>query len=203
MITLDVKQGSDEWFKARVGVISASKFDKIITSTGNQSTQYRAYMNTLIAETMIDKKADSYQSALMTRGIELEPEARNYYEFDTDRSVKEIGLVYLNKDKRVSCSPDGLMSDRGLEIKCPNETTQIEYLRAGKLPTKYVAQVQGSMLVTGLKKWDFLSYHPELNQLLVTVKADEEFQDKLMIYLCGFITEMNEALKQLTNEKAD
>ena len=30
MIILDVEQGSEDWFKARVGVPSASIFDKIV-----------------------------------------------------------------------------------------------------------------------------------------------------------------------------
>jgi len=197
MIILDVEQGSDEWFAARVGVASASNFAKIITPTGKKSTQYKAYMNQVIAEKLMGRKIDTHMSDAMQRGIDMEEGARTWYEFATDSDVKEVGLVYLNEDRRVSCSPDGLMNDKGLEIKCPLPHTHIEYLLKGEIPGKYIPQVQGSMLVTGLKEWDFVSYHPELKPLLVTVQADEEYQEKLSEYLTAFIEEMDQALSKL------
>jgi hypothetical protein len=42
MITHDVTQGSPEWLEARLGIPTASEFDKIITPTGKPSTQYEA-----------------------------------------------------------------------------------------------------------------------------------------------------------------
>ena len=197
MIILDVEQGSDEWFAARVGVASASNFAKIITPTGKKSTQCKAYMNQVIAEKLMGHKIETHQSEAMTRGIEMEQEARDWYEFETGESAAEVGLVYLNDDKRVSCSPDGLLNDKGLEIKCPLPHTHIEYLLKGEIPGKYIPQVQGSMLVTGLKEWDFVSYHPELKPLLVTVQADEEYQAKLSEYLSSFIEEMDQAIAKI------
>jgi len=197
MIVLDVEQGSDDWFAARVGVASASNFAKIITPTGKKSTQYKAYMNQVIAEKLMGHKIDTHMSDAMKRGIEMEEDARNWYEFATDSNVSEVGLVYLNEDKRVSCSPDGLMENKGLEIKCPLPHTHIEYLLKGEMPGKYIPQVQGSMLVTGLKEWDFVSYHPELKPLLITVKADEEYQAKMAEYLSSFVEEMDKALAEL------
>ncbi|MCP4992032.1 MAG: YqaJ viral recombinase family protein, partial [Colwellia sp.] len=136
----------------------------------------------------------------MQRGTELEPEARNYYQFITDVPVKEVGLIYKNKDKLISCSPDGISKDRGLEIKCPAPHTHIEYLLNDKLPTKYIPQVQGSMWVTGLKKWDFLSYHPDLPPLLLTVDADEIFHntlDELMEKFVECLLIKRNAIKEL------
>lgn len=201
MIILDVEQGSEKWFNARIGLVSASNFGKIITPTGKKSTQYKTYMNTLIAEVMMGHKIDNHQSDAMLRGIELEPEARDYYEFQTDSEVKQVGLVYMDESKTISCSPDGLLKTKGLEIKCPIPHTQIEYLRSGKLPGKYIPQLQGSMLVTGLIEWDFLSYHPELQQLLITVESDTAYQAKMKVYLTDFVTEMKEAINQIKGIK--
>ncbi len=179
MIILDVEQGSSEWFKARCGIPTASCFDKIITPGGKASSQHITYSNKLVAEYIMKESINIEQNEWMQRGTELEPEARNYYQFITDVDVKEVGLIYKNKDKLISCSPDGLADDRGLEIKCPAPHTHIEYLLNDKLPTKYIPQVQGSMWVTGLKQWDFLSYHPDLPPLLLTVDADEIFHNTL------------------------
>ena len=192
MIILDVDQGSDEWFKARAGIPTASSFDKIITSTGKPSTQAKTYSNKLVAEYIIGDKINIDSNEWMQRGVELEPEAREYYEFQTDSEVKEVGLIYKDENKLVSCSPDGIMGDRGLEIKCPAPHTQIEYLLNDRLPSKYIAQVQGSMWVTGFKQWDFLSYHPDLPPLLITVHADKEFHGKLNILVDNFIEKMLE-----------
>ena len=200
MIILDCEQGSDEWFDARIGVASASNFAKIISPTGKKSTQSKGYMNQLIAEKMMNKKTETHQSEAMLRGIELEVEAREWYEFNNDCDVNEVGLVYLDESRLISCSPDGLLKDKGLEIKCPMPSTQIEYLRSGKIPTKYIPQVQGSMLVTGLKQWDFLSYHPEIKPFLITVDADLDYQAKMSIYIADFVEEMQAAIKQIKGE---
>ena len=37
MLILDIPQGSDEWLKARAGLISASNFGKILTPTGKKT----------------------------------------------------------------------------------------------------------------------------------------------------------------------
>ena len=196
-LILNVEQSSPEWFAARVGMISASNFSKIITSTGKKSTSATTYMNSLIAETLMGRKINTHQADAMTRGIEMEAEARQYYELVTGFEASEVGLVYKDENKRVSCSPDGLIGDFGLEIKSPLPSTQIKYLLSGKLPSEYKSQVQGSMYVTGLSKWDFLSYRPEINHLLVTVEYDEVFTSKLDEYLTEFIGEMDEKLNKI------
>ena len=140
MIILDCAQGSEEWFNARIGVLSASKFHQVITATGKKAKT--AHMNLLIAEIFLNQKIGTFLSDSMQRGMDLEPEARTWYEFETDNDVKEVGLVYLNNDKKVSCSPDGLMDKKGLEIKCPEPHTHIKYLREGILPKDYIQQVQ-------------------------------------------------------------
>tara|TARA_R110000822_G_scaffold78634_2_gene188364 strand:- start:1696 stop:2289 length:594 start_codon:yes stop_codon:yes gene_type:complete len=195
VIVLDCVQGSDEWINARIGVLSASNFSNVITATGKKAKT--AHMNMLIAEIFLNRKTEIFQSNSMTRGIELEPEARTWYEFATDNEVREVGLVYLNSDKKVSCSPDGLMDKKGLEIKCPEPHTHIKYLREGILPKDYIQQVQGSMLVTGLKQWDFLSYHQTIKPFLITVDADLDYQDKMKTYIDEFILEMQDAIKQI------
>lgn len=195
MIILDCKQGESEWFEARIGVLSASNFSNVITATGKKAKT--AHMNKLIAETLMNRKIETYQSQVMQAALDLEPEARTWYEFETDSDVREVGLVYLNNQKLVSCSPDGLMDKKGLEIKCPEPHTHIKYLREGVLPKEYIQQVQGSMFVTGLSQWDFLSYHQELKPFLITVDADLDYQAKMSIYIADFVEEMQTAIKQI------
>jgi hypothetical protein len=172
-------QGSDEWLNARLGIPTASCFDKIITASGGKSAQSNAYMGKLLAEFINGEPEEHFSTPDMERGTRLEPMARMFYSTITANPVEQVGLVYYNKDKNISCSPDGLMEKRGLEIKCPKLANHIGYTLDSKLPAKYKAQVQGSMWVTGLDKWDFFSYHPDYEPLLITVERDDVFIAKM------------------------
>ena len=47
-------QGSEEWLQARCGVITASNFSKVFTTTGKLSTSRDGLINQLIAENLMD-----------------------------------------------------------------------------------------------------------------------------------------------------
>jgi len=196
----DIEQGSPEWFSARAGVPSASCFNKIVTSKGKRSSTRKAYLYQLAGERMTGEKADTYTSAAMERGIELEAEARGLYQLVTGESVREVALCYKNLHKLVSCSPDGLVSFNmdterfrgGLEVKCPSLHTHVEYIVKDKLPTAYFQQVQGSLWVTGLDWWDFVSYFPGMSPSLFKVRVypDLEFHEKLAKEMAEFCADL-------------
>lgn len=197
MITLEIPQYSDEWYQARVGIPSASNFDKIITPKGEPSNQNKNYMYQLAGERLTGIKTETYQNASMIRGLELEEEARNLFKMVTDLEVKEVGLCYEGESKLFSCSPDGLLDDAGLEIKCPIIHTHVSYLLAGTIPRKYIPQIQGSMLVTGFDKWWFCSYYPGLPPLILRVKKDTVFVAKLIDLMKSFVKQLNETTEKL------
>jgi len=203
MIKLNVEQGSDEWYQARLGIPTSSAFDKIITPTGKLSASSVDYRNILLAE-YLDGPRESYSTDAMLRGQELEPEARRLYEFTTGNQVEQVGLVYKDKEKLVSCSPDGLVGDGGIEIKCPLVHTHIGYLLGNELPKKYKQQVQGSLWVTGQKWWDFMSYFPGKPPLIVRVERDEPYIELIDKCMNTFISELvlcREALDKITENK--
>ena len=76
MIAADCAQGTEEWEALRVGIPSASNFDKILTPKGEPSKQAEKYLYTLAVERVTGKREESYQSAAMVRGNEVEAEAR-------------------------------------------------------------------------------------------------------------------------------
>jgi hypothetical protein len=191
MIIVDCEQGKPEWLAARCGIPTASEFGKILTSTGKVSTQAGGYMNKLLAEWMMGEASPSYASEWMERGNEVEAEARDFYSFDTGQEVETIGFALKDERGLVGCSPDCLVGDAGgLEIKCPSPAIHVEYLLAGKVPTKYVPQVQGCLWVTGREWWDFLSYHPELPPLKIRVARDEQYITSLAAEVERFIIKM-------------
>ena len=199
---IDVEQGSQSWLLERAGVPSASCFDKIVTSKGAPSKQAQKYLYSLAGEKLLGAPTESYQNDAMIRGQELEAEARNYYEFISDKEVKQVGFCYYDKDKRYGSSPDGVIDDDGgLEIKCPSLPVHVEYLDKGKLPTDYTQQVQGNMLVTGRSYWMFMSYYPSLPPLIIRVERDEKFIGLLKGALDKFCVELEETYKRLKGEE--
>lgn len=192
----DVLQGSEEWFQLRCGIPTSSHFDKILTTKGEPSKQAKNYLYQLAGERIAGARNETYQNAIMQRGIELEAEARALFQM-INGEMKEIGICYFDEHKRYACSPDGLSSDAGLEIKCPLIHTHVSYLLNGCLPTDYIQQVQGSMLVTGFSHWWFMSYYPGLPPLIIDVKRDVKFTATLKVVLDQFCDELDATTDKL------
>ena len=191
MIISEHQQGSPEWMLDRTAIPSASNFGKIFTTAGKPSTTAKTYMNTLVAEWMLGEKEEIKQNDWMLRGIELEAEARQAYEFVNEADVLEVGFCFKDDATWVGCSPDGLVNHDGLlEIKCPKASTHIGYLLDGKLPATYYQQVHGQLWVTGREWCDFVSYHPGLPNFEIRVEREQAVMDMISGRLGKFITEM-------------
>tara|TARA_R110000751_G_scaffold297102_2_gene406552 strand:+ start:2318 stop:2917 length:600 start_codon:yes stop_codon:yes gene_type:complete len=198
MIILDHEQGTEEWLAARLGKPSASGFSKLITVTGKPSTSAVGYINQLIAERFIGQSEPFYVNDHMARGTELEPEAREAYEFITEKTVTEYGFI-LDDSKEFGCSPDGLVeTDGGLEIKCPAATTMVKYLRDPQALVKaYYQQIQGCLWITDSQWWDAFAYHPEMPHVLVRVERDEEFINKLAAEVKAAVIDIKNQVEKL------
>jgi hypothetical protein len=198
MIEHKLEQGSPEWFAVRSGIPTASRFGDIYTSTGKSSASQGKYLNELLAERISNGPLESFSSDWMSRGNELEPKARDYYEFETGETVSETGFI-TRDDGLVGGSPDGLMESKGLEIKCPSPHIHVENLLKGKPPSKYMPQIQGLMWLCERDHWDFMSFHPGLNrQLIVTVDRDEKWLEGLQAELDKFIEKLLEKAEVLS-----
>jgi hypothetical protein len=175
MRIIECEQGSPEWLQARLGIPSASSYSKLVTSTGKASAQATAYINQLVAERITGEPTFFQVTDPMQRGMDLEPQARTAYEMETGNLVSQVGFL-MHDTLQAGASPDGMVGKNGgLEIKCPSGHTHVEYLRDGDLPIKYFQQVQGCLWISGRDWWDFMSYHPKMEPLIVRVFRDEEF----------------------------
>jgi len=191
-------QGTTDWLIERIGVVTASNFSKVFTTAGKLSTSRDGLINQLIAENLLQKPTETFKSDAMQRGNDLEPEARALAELMLGVDIEEYGLIKMD-DYEIGCSSDGLWDDTGIEIKCPNASTHISYLRKGKLPTIYIQQVQGTMLVLDLSEYWFLSYHPDLEPLLIKVKRDDKLlnlAEPLLIETATIIQSETEKLRK-------
>lgn len=203
MKILNVEQGSREWLHARLGIPTGSCADSLITpKTRKPSAQSVGYRNRLVAEWLLGYPLEDGSSGWMDRGIELEDEARTYYEFDRDVEVERIGFVTTD-DGQFGGSPDGLIGlDGGLEIKVPAAHTHVGYLlHPASLVEKYLGQVQSYMSITGRQWWDVFSYCPGLPEVVERVPRDEAYIAALDAALVPFLEDLNAAKDKLRAHK--
>lgn len=198
-------QRTPEWYLERCGWWTASFYDSAITPTGKPSTSAENINNRLVAEMIAGKPDETFQSDAMLRGVELEDEALRFINLAHDFNFAKCGLV-TSTEYNFGCSPDGidLVSETGLELKCPSLHTHIEYISYGSLPSKYKAQVQGSMLVTGFKQWVFMSYYPGIKPLIIIVERDEAYIStlkELLIKNCLLVQEKFKTVKEFLEQE--
>lgn len=202
MIVHNCEQGSPEWHEVRMGIPTASEFDKLLTPTGKPSASIKGLVYKKLAETFTGKPADGFEGNAHTeRGKELEPDAIAFYEMQNGLDTVRVGFV-TDDARTMGCSPDCLVGEEGLlEIKCPAPSTHVEYMLNG-LDKGYYPQIQGQLLVTGRKWVDWMSYHPEMPPVIIRVERDNEYLASLSAALATFTRTMEEAKIKLTKEAA-
>lgn len=188
-------QGSAEWYAARLGIPTASSFDKIVTpAKGDFSKSARAYCYYLAAETILQMPMESISHLeWVARGKEMEPQAVAQYVFTEEVEVRTVGFITTD-DGLVGCSPDrlfdfqapgGFWQRGGLEVKCPAPHTHLGYLVDGP-GDAYKPQVQGQMYVAELDFVDFYSFHPSMPPVLRRTYRDEPYIARLAAALRQF-----------------
>lgn len=205
MIYHEVSQGSVEWFKMRLGVATASCFDKIITpKTGEPSKQMDEYANKLIGELVTGENSETFTSYWMERGAQFEADAAAAYEVITDFTLDRGGFL-TNDDMTIGASPDRRVFDRdghvigGVEIKCPAPATHVgNLLRGEEIDPSYIPQVQGQILVGGFEFVDWFSYHPDMPPAHIRTYRNDVFCEKLERALNEFCDLMEHKIKTLT-----
>lgn len=192
----DITQGSPEWLMARLGLPTASQFDRIITKGGKPSDQAVKYMHQLLAEQLLGVPMANASSGFMERGSILEQRAVSYYEFEKETETTEVGFL-LRDDRRSGASPDRFVGSDGLlEIKVPSAPVHVGYL-LDKEGIGYRVQVQGQLWVAERDWSDTLSWHPELPPALVRQTRDEKFIALLAAAVAQFTDMLDAAKEQL------
>jgi len=175
-------QGSDEWFAARVGKITASRLGDIMRKTKWGEATYKAKVRLELAiERITGKSASSVvMNQAMRDGVDREPDARKLFEAITGKEVALCGSFDHPDIVNTSASPDGLLRDENavLELKCPTHVTHAKNLMSDKMPKNYEYQVQWQIACTESDFAYFASYHPDFGKDLrlkyVKVERDDE-----------------------------
>ncbi len=206
----DCQQGTLEWTKLHFGIPTASGLDNLLTPEFElrkgempKTYVYKKVAEKLQGRPLIDLSASSF---MLEQGMIIEEEARPWYALEYDKKIKQVGFITTD-DGRFGCSPDGLIDayDKtdgyqcGLEIKSPAAHTHVKYLVNGALPKEYVAQVYGSMFVTGFKKWIFVSYRRGFPALVLEIQRDEKAMSAIARAIDSFHAEFDLAMQRISN----
>lgn len=187
-----VEQGTDDWFKARLGRATASRFKDIMTKVKyGEAAAVKNYRSELTAECLTGNREETWKSPAMQWGTETEPLARLQYVLNSGNDVEECGF-FAHEKIMAGASPDGLIGEDGLlEIKCPNSATHIATLQAQQVPYQYYWQVMGQMWITGRKWCDFVSFDPRMPEnaqyFCIRVERDEDEIKKLESEVTEFL----------------
>lgn len=195
-------QNSAAWILARLGIPTASQFDRIITPSKRKYSESRgSYINELVAERIKGEQLRDVSTVAMSRGSELEDDARAWYEFHHDADTVTVGLC-LHDEYDAGASPDALVGDDGgLEIKCPELVKHIANLRGAEIakPT----QVQGGMWVTGREWWDVTSHHPGMRHVVRRFERDPEWMGLFDEYIPRFLKELEAAYEAVIGGESE
>ena len=191
-----VEQGSPEWFQMRLGKVTASRVADILakTKTGPSASRQN-YLIELAIQRTTGIIQESYSNSAMEWGVQNEGNARVLYEITTNNFVDRIAFIDHPSIKWFGCSPDGLVSDRGLvEIKCRNSAGHWETIKLNEIPKKYWIQMQAQLICTGREWNDYVSFDPrmpERSQLYIKrVFRDEEFIKEMEFEVKNFLAEV-------------
>jgi len=197
-----MEQRTEEWFAARLGKVTASRVADVLAKIkSGESASRKNYKMELVVQRLTNKVGESFTNAAMEWGTEQEPFARMAYEAHTGLFVEEVGFINHPTIEGFGCSPDGVVGEGLIEIKCPNTANHIETVLENKAPSKYIPQMQCQMACTGAKWCDFVSFDPrvpeDLQLLVVRVERDQEYIDSMEVEVKQFLSEVLDLFNQL------
>lgn len=127
----------------------------------------------------------SFDNRHMLRGRVLEGLAIEAYEKYTNQlgKVKHFGFITNSKYPHAGYSPDGVLDDTLLEVKCLNEENHKKLF--DYIPVNYMAQIQFGLLISELPKAVLIGYNSDVSQELFTIEVlpDPKVQANLVAKL--------------------
>lgn len=180
-IYLNCEQGTDEWFAARSGILTASVMHCLLVNGKHPSglgDGAFTLMNQLIGERFTGEPADKFEGNRHTdRGHELEPVARAFVSERLDIEIIDCGII-LNHG--CGYSPDGLVGDNGLvEIKTKLPKLQVAVILGGVIPAEHMVQCQVGIWLSERDHLDFASFYPGMPLFHLRTHRDEAMIKKL------------------------
>ena len=201
----EVEQGSDSWLEIRRGKVTASRVADVLAKTKTGVSASRGnYLIELALQRVTGVIEPSFTNDAMQHGKDNEQTARTAFEVAHNVFVDQVAFVDHPTIKDFGCSPDGVIGDSLLELKCPYQSAvHWSYFKDG-CPSKYYTQIQAQMSCTGAKSVWFVSFDPRMpprSQLYIEeVLRDEEFIKKMEEEVLKFLNEVEVEMQLMKGE---
>lgn len=207
---IDCVQGTTEWEQLRLGRLTASRAcaafkrnaPKKDGTLGPYSAKRRNLATALALERVTQTKSydKPYQTDAMSRGTELEPQARDAYMARTGIWLRETGF-WQHPTLMLGASFDGLSEDgtRGIEAKVLYPSNHLDIALAvdeglgwDAIPEEYQWQIVHELAyMPTLVQMDFVCFCPEFPEesalVVVPVMRDEaklaDYRDDVDVFL--------------------
>jgi|18_taG_2_1085343.scaffolds.fasta_scaffold01854_13 hypothetical protein len=197
----DIEQGTDEWLSARLGIVTASEINNLVTPKGKPCTgaKVQAYACLKASERVTNHIEEHFESWDMQRGHIQEEIAREIYS-ENYEPVTECGFITRKiNGVKIGASPDGLIEDdSGLEIKSRLAKFQVETVIADEVPDIYMNQIQATLMISNRKSWEFAQYSNGMPLFVKRVLPDPVRQEIILNAIMEFeklVLEMVEKFK--------
>ncbi len=180
---LDVEQRSEEWFVARLGLLTGSQAYAILAqgrAKHEESVMRRNLRIRLALERVTQRWIPDTElsTAAIKAGIEREPLAVAAYESWSGEVVQRAGFL-AHRKHAAGCSPDGYLRgfDKLISIKCRQPAAHWDFLKTGTIPADALAQIRHELWITDAMELDYFCWNPEfpdgLQSKCVTVRSDQ------------------------------
>jgi hypothetical protein len=189
----DIEPNGPEHAGLRLGRVTCSNMEEIISPTGEDSKQADKYINQIIAEKITEESAETFKGNPHTeRGKEWEQKAAEYYTMLRGVDLQRVAFVTTD-DGLIGCSPDYFIGDEGmLEIKTGLSTVMIDYYLNDKLEQHHRPQTQGGLFVTQRKWIDTMLYNPKMTkQIIIRATRNEPYINTMTGLIDEFHAKMN------------
>jgi hypothetical protein len=209
------------WLFARVGKCTASRIRDVVATikSGGYGAGRERYRGELIVERQTGQPyelvANTYKSAAMKRGNEMQPVAEAAYGLFVGENVIpsedlwQDGFALHSRLSSAGASPDGGIGKKGLiEIKCPDTHTHLATAKGQKIAVEYFDQMQFQLACTGREWVDWVSFdnrvRPGLQLFRRRIYRDEqriaELEREAELFLAEVAAECA-ALDRLTSDE--
>ena len=173
----EIIQGTDAWHKLRLGRLTASSMNAVMSAKTLKATKAEGHLFDLLAQRITGHVEPQFVTDDMLRGQADEIEARALYARHY-APVTELG--FITRDCwgfTLGYSPDGLVGNDGLiEVKSRRQKYQTETIIAGAVPIEHVLQCQAGLLISGRQFLDYCSYCAGMPMAVIRVWPDETIQ---------------------------
>lgn len=177
-----VEQRSEEWFKLRCGLLTASEMKMIVTPTLKvaNNDKLRMHLFELAAQRANDYVEPSFQSDDMFRGTLDEVDAGILYS-NNYKMLQSCGFITNNKwGFTLGYSPDALIDDDGVwECKSMCQKKHFKVILDNKVPEEHYVQVQAALMISERSYADYTNYCGGMPMTTMTAYPDEKVQEVL------------------------